>query len=253
MTIDCMKERMITVQLRSTIFLQQNIGYTPENAEKFRNLLIPGCKIYGIVQPGIPMLGVNPTVPQYGMSWRLFKKCDDGGEYNIAFQPGKIDIVFAHETPYGDDIEKNFCDQSIEWFTKILDTQGNEPVLRIAYAPLYAIMKDAEFTGDAIWSSILKKTAFNGVQFQDINLTFLLKRQINFNGTDIQMNLLHTIFDGVQTKTENDSQIIHNVFLFQFDLNSIPEKILNMDKEGIAAFFNGILEIKNNLVDNVIA
>ena len=73
-----MKEKMNTVQLRSTIFLQQNIGYTPENAEKFRNLLMPGCKIYNIAQPGMPMLGVNPNMPQYGMPWRLFSKLEEG-------------------------------------------------------------------------------------------------------------------------------------------------------------------------------
>ena len=50
-----MKERMVILQLRSTIFLQQNIGYTPENAEKFRALLLPDCKVYGIPQPGVPM------------------------------------------------------------------------------------------------------------------------------------------------------------------------------------------------------
>ena len=88
-----MTDNMVIVQLRSTIFLQQNIGYTPENAAQFQILLLPNSKVYGIPQPGVPMLGINPTIPQYGLPWRIFEKCEDGSEYNIAFQPGKIDIT----------------------------------------------------------------------------------------------------------------------------------------------------------------
>lgn len=246
-----MKERLIIVQLRSTIFLQQNISYTPENATKFQELLLPGSKVYGIPQPGLPMLGINPTMPQYGLPWRLFKKCEDGGEYNIAFQPGKIDIVLAKETAYTTDIEKEFCEQSIVWFSKILDTQNGIPVIRIAYAPLYALKKDGEYAGDAIWSNFLKKTVFDGTQAQDVNLQFLLKQLIKFGDREIQMNLLYTLFDGKQSKTVDDMPIVSDVFLMQLDLNSIPEIILNMDKAGVATFYNTILEIKNKLVDNV--
>ena len=32
-----MKENLSTVQLRSSIFLQQNIGYTPENADRIKD------------------------------------------------------------------------------------------------------------------------------------------------------------------------------------------------------------------------
>lgn len=242
---------MIIVQLRSTIFLQQNIGYTPENAAKFQALLLPGSKVYGIPQPGVPMLGVNPTMPQYGLSWRLFKKCEDGGDYNIAFQPGKIDIVLAKEAAYDTDIEKEFCKQCIKWFSDILETQKGLPVIRIAYAPLYAIRKDGDYSGDAIWGNLLKKTIFNGTQAQDINLQFLLKQLIKIGNEEIQMNLLHTIFDGKQSKMVNDVTVVSDVLLMQLDLNSIPEKILNMGKEGVSEFFNAVLEIKNKLVENV--
>ena len=76
-----MKEKLVTVQLRSTIFLQQNIGYTPDIATQFQNLLgIADSKVYGIPLPGAPILGVNPMTPQFGMPWRLFQKEDNGGE-----------------------------------------------------------------------------------------------------------------------------------------------------------------------------
>lgn len=244
-----MKEKMITVQLRSTIFLQQNIGYTPENAEKFRNLLMPGCKIYNITQPGMPMLGVNPNMPQYGMPWRLFNKSEEG-EYNIAFQPGKIDIILAKEVAYGDDIEKDFCNKSIKWFSDILETQGNTVATRIAYAPLYAIKNEGE-DKNLIWENLLKKTVFGGIPTQDVNLSFLLKSFIPIQGENVQINLLHNIFDGNQIKNEGTSPTVHKVLLLQLDLNTIPEKNLSLTKDGVADFFSNILKTKSNLINNV--
>ena len=248
-----MKEKLSTVQLRSTIFLQQNIGFTPENAEKFRGLLhLEGSEAYGIPQPGLPVLGVNPTLPQYGMPWRLFLKRSDGGEYNVAFQPGKIDIVLAKEDSYENDIEQRFCRESIEWFSSILDTQDGINVQRIAYAPLYAVPKvNGENLGEELWRSFLKKTVVDGVQAQDINLQFLFKKLIRFGKMELQMNLLHQIFDGVQTKIVDDKQTIREVLLLQLDLNSVPEKVLSLNKDGMASFFEGILEIKNRLIENV--
>ena len=54
-----MRGNIITVQLRSTIFLQQNIVYTPENATMFRELLMPNSEIYNISQPGMTIFGMT--------------------------------------------------------------------------------------------------------------------------------------------------------------------------------------------------
>ena len=243
---------MRTVQLRSTIFLPQNIGYTPESAEKFANLLMPDSRAYSIVQPGMSMLGVNPNAPQYGMPWRLFKKSGTG-EYNIAFQPGKIDIVLAKEVLCDDAFEKSFCDECIHYFSKILESlspSSPSVVTRIAYAPLYAITQDDPLF-QSLWANLLKKTLYNGNQIQDTNLSFLLKGILKFGGKEVQMNFLHNIFDGNQIKSEGSSQIVRKVILFQLDLNSIPESNLNMDTQGVADFFSTILSVKNNLVANV--
>ena len=67
------------------------------------------------------------------------------------------------------------------------------------------------------------------------------------------MNLLHNIFDGKQTRNDNDLQTVRDVLLLQLDLNSVPDKILSLGIEGVSSFFNGILDIKNKLVDNVTA
>lgn len=246
-----MKERMTILQLRSTIFMQRNIGYTPDVSNQFRSLLIPTAKVYGIPQPGVPVLGVNPTAPQYGMPWRLFSKTDDGKEYNIAFQPGKIDIILALSMvmSYDDSLEKDFCKQSIEWFARILGIDESAAISRIAYAPLYAIEKNSDKDGDDIWSKLLKKPVIGGMTTQDVNLSFLLKSIEKFGSADIQMNFLHNIFDGIiQSKTSEEPR---RALLFQLDLNSVPEKPLNLKKDEMAAFFNGIVDIKKQLVENV--
>lgn len=244
-----MKDKINIVQLRSTIFLSQNIGYTPENAEKFKKILMPEGKIYGIPQPGIPVLGVNPNVPQFGMPWRIFHKTVEG-EYNIAFQPGKIDIVLAKEVKYGDDTEKDFCRKSIGWFSQIINQFKEVYVTRIAYAPLYAIKDDAS-NAKHIWNILLKKTVFDGVPSQDINLSFLLKKIINIGEKDVTMNLLYNIFDGNQIRNENGKESVSKVLLLQLDLNSIAEETLNLGCQDISEFFNNILEIKCKLIDNV--
>lgn len=238
---------MNILQLRSTIFIPQNIGYSPENAEDFKNQLELGdCKIYGI--PPVGVVGINPNTPQYGMPWRLFKKTDDGNEYNIAFYPGKIDIILTKNISYNEDIEDDFCKKSIVWLGAILD-KTEKHVTRIAYAPLYAFKT---IDAGTIWNTLLKSTVYDGIQTQDLNLSFLLKKIIKFGEKDIQMNMLHNFSDGIQTVMENESLKADKVVLFQLDLNSVPEKDLSLDKDGVKSFFKNILEEKNKLVKNVI-
>lgn len=244
-----MESNIITVQLRSTIFLQQNIVYTPENATKFQNLLMPNSEIYNISQPGMTIFGMNPNMPQYGMPWRLCSKSNEE-EYNIAFQLGKIDIILAKENTYNSDIEENFCKKSSEWFSRILETQGNIGPTRIAYAPLYAIPIE-EDNASHIWSNLLNTNFLNSNSVQDINISYLLKSELDIQGVKIPMNLLHNIFDGNQIKKEGDSQKMRKVLLIQLDLNSVSEEILNLKQNEIAEFFTEILKVKNNLIKNV--
>ena len=76
-----------------------------------------------------------------------------------------------------------------------------------------------------------------------------MKSIVKFGIVDIQMNFLHNIFDGIiQSKTNEEPR---KALLFQLDLNSVPEKPLNLRKDEMAAFFNGIVDIKSQLVDNV--
>lgn len=245
---------MNIVQLRSTIFLPQNIGYTPENAERFKNLFFGDTdgKVYGIMQPGMPVFGVNPSLPQYGLPWRIFRRFDSGDEYNIVFQVGKIDIVLVKNVPYDNNLEIEFCEKSTKWFSHILDTlASNAIVTRIAYAPLYVFNKKSGTELDAFWNNLLRQTIFDGIKSQDINLSFLLKRSFSFGSKTTEINLLHNIFDGTLTTNENDNPQVVPVILFQLDLNSVPEVTLELGKGDVAAFFHDILTIKESLITNV--
>jgi hypothetical protein len=246
-----MEDKMNIVQLRATIFLQQNIGYTQENAERFKTLLMPNARILGVTQPGIPVYGVNPYVPQYGMPWRLFDKQDGGMEYNIMFLPGKIDIILAKEAPYCETMEAEFCNKSTEWFGKILNAEGISYVTRVAYAPLYAFdYEECNGNGD-FWRNILVNKSVDGIQMQDINVSYLLKTIERVGTDDVQLNMLHSIFDGVVTRKSGDKIEEKKVILFQLDLNTVPEKLLNYNGTDIERFFKKMIDIKNKLVSNV--
>lgn len=241
---------MVIVQLRATIFAPLNVYYTPENFATFSKLLLPDSKPFNADQQGVIVPGMNPNTPQYGMPWRLFKKTDEG-DYNIVFLPGKVDIILTKDAKYTDGVETAFCTKCIDWFKKILEIQGQVTVNRIAYAPLYAIKVNGEST-ETLWSGFLKKTVIDGTRLQDINLTYLIKRECSFNNIPIQMNLLHTYSDAVQIKSnEKGEENAFPVLLLQLDLNSIPDIPLSLNTEGVKDFFSGILSIKNNLVDNI--
>lgn len=241
-----MKRNMVIAQLRGTIFAPLSIGYTPETYSTFRDLLLPEAKAYNANPTEMIIPGGNLNDPQYGLPWRL-----SNGEYNIVFLPGKIDIILSIDANYSSDIEKEFCNKCSTWFSKILSTQGQIRVNRIAYAPLYAIRLDNTLSSEMIWGRMLKNTLVDGTSMQDIKLNFLLKRKIPLNGTDIQMNLLYNFSDGMQIKQIEDRQEVYKVVLLQLDLNSIPESPLALDSMGIKDFFNCILVVKNDLVDHV--
>lgn len=245
-----MRENLNIVQLRSTIFLRQDIVYTPKNAASFKELLLPGGQEYGLPF-GTTVIEANKVTPQYGMPWRLTKK-SDGGEYNIVFQTGKIDMVLNKDMPYNDVEETRFCSESMEKIAKIMDRFGPDcSATRVAYAPLYAVFKENESSNDMIWPGLLRNIEINGAIMRDINLAFVLKSSLNINSEDVQINLFHNIFDGM--RRDNDSKTSQGVIMFQLDLNTTPEKFLRLDVRGLNDFFNGVLNVKNELLDKFLS
>lgn len=247
-----MKEILKIIQLRGTIFIQQNIGYTADRSPRFRDQLLPGGKILGLPQPGLPFNGMNPNTPQYGMPWRILDRLENGSEYNIMFNPGKIDVVYNTETFYGDKTEDTFCEFCAEQFGKILDELKEINVQRIAYAPLYGIVEDEQNSLGVIWDKLLKRTAFDGSAMQDVNLTYLYKKEQLFGEKAVQLNLHHNLFDGYYTQQVDGQQTVKKTIMLQLDINSIPEISVDMDKAGVSAFFGNITITKDSLVENVI-
>jgi len=242
---------MFIGQLRGTIFAPLNIGFTPDTYKEFSDILLPGARALGVNQPEMIVPGFNPNIPQYGLPWRLFKKSqNDEGDYNIVFLPGKIDIIYTKDILYGTDAEEKFCEQCAEWFIRILSKHGNQAVTRIAYAPLYAFKLNAE-DSDPVWRRFIKRTTIDGIGLQDVNFRFLLKKEIEFNGNAIQMNLLHNFSDGVQIKQNGAVNTSQKVVLFQLDMNSIPEQPLALDSNGVRDFFRQITTVRENLVNDV--
>ena len=248
--INSMEESLKVIQLRSTIFLLQNIGYSAENVKDFSELLLPGSKPMSALPANIT-LGVDPKIPQYGMPWRLFKKENDFGEINIVFLQGKIDIILTAEYSYVSDIETRFTQKCVKWFSLILEKIKVDDVPRIAYAPTYAI-KDNGFSQDNLWTKLLKKHSFKGASIENVNLSFLFKRLIPFGNENIQMNLLYTISDCVQTIVKDGVVEDNKMQLIQLDLNSIPEKQLRLKSTNIVSFFTNIQNVRKDLIAHVI-
>lgn len=247
-----MKENLKIAVLRSTIFIPQGVLYTPENATRFRADLFPNATVYGVPQPGIPFVGVNPNMPQYGMPWRL--SFPNGiQEYNVVFLPNKIDIMLSTLQPYDSNVEREFINESIRCFNSILELLPANSVQRIAYAPLFAIMEESGVDFKPIWGTILKNTERDGLNFQDINLSYLIKKSVTIGNLNLQLNLLHNIFDGFQTRVVNNEQQMQKALLFQLDINSVPETILSLTKEDVSVFFEGVLSIKSDLINGIIS
>lgn len=250
-----MKERLKIVQLRGTVFLPQSIGYTPDTAKEFLDMLLPGGRIFGV--PQVPVLAVGPTIPQpqYGMPWRIFKRESSDSCYNIVFLPNKIDINWEGDGDYNSDLEQRFCARCSEWFAAIVNKLGGGTmVARIAYAPLYVRVEDEDFRPEMFWKKLMNPVAYEGAPIQDRSLSFLLKRVESFGEIPIQLNLLHNLFDGTRT-VNRGAQLPPEVWstcMIQLDINSVPERVLNLNDSGIKAFFSGVLSITNKLIDNLL-
>lgn len=181
------------------------------------------------------------------------KRQGTGSEYNIIFYPGKVDVVYNTEACYGDKTEESFCNFCAEKFGVILDELKATKVLRIAYAPLYGIVEDQQADLTALWNKLLKRSAFDGSPMQDVNLSYLFKKELQLGERTIQMNLHHNLFDGFFTQQIEGQQKVKKTFMFQLDINSVTEVPVELDKEGVSMFFRNITKTKESLVDNVIS
>ncbi len=247
-----MDENIKIAQMRGTIFLPVNIGYSPELANIFKNLLPESTVRGAIMGNGIPIFVPNNTSPQWGMPWAL-----QSSDTNIMFLPGKIDIIKNSEFPYKDAKAKEFADLCVTWINTItteLQNINHNPIKlsRIAYAPLFVLKLDeCPKLITNVWNKVFNIPKQDHA-ITDRNVSFLIKKDIQLNENSVQLNLLHTISDGKQTINSNGSLINKNVTIIQLDINTIPEVSYQLESLDIQVFFNEVLPLGNDLIENLI-
>ncbi len=247
-----MDENIKIAQIRGTIFLPVNIGYSPEFANTFKSLL-PESTVHGaIMGNGAPTFVPTNTPPQWGMPWIL-----QSSDTSIMFLPGKIDIIESLEFSYNDTKVQEFKNLCVTWINKIttelknINSNSIKP-LRIAYAPLFVLKFDEcpELISN-VWNKIFNIDTQNH-PITDRNVSFLIKKDIQLNEKSVQLNLLHTISDGKQTIESNGSFINKDVSIIQLDINTIPDATYQFDSNDVQAFFNEVLPLGKNLIENLI-
>lgn len=203
------------VQQRASIFFfSQYIGYSEENAKKFIDLIgHENMKIGAIQGQGIAVPLSNPDMPQLGMPWRIID-----GNASINFLPGKIDVIRDNEEA-PETGTSDFVAYVKDIIGKIINGT-HYSMSRVAYAPLFSVITQEQGEVKKRWGKLLVKTSCEGIDFQNIELRYLLKKEVNLNGKSVQINLFHQISDGMHFK---DGKKDADCLLLQIDVNTIPE------------------------------
>lgn len=206
------------VQQRASIFMPQSIMYTPDNAVKFKAMLLPNARELQVTNANVPPQIANSLAPQYGMPWQLFDD-SDGCINRVVFFPNKIDIVREKDGEFGNaDVE--FIGSCKEKF-RAIKVEVNGPIFRMAYSPIVSFAVNEETPKSEFWNEFLKRTTIKGIPFQNIEFTYLLKRILSINNRDIELNFHHQIADGYHlTDNVKDADCI----LFTLDINTVADK-----------------------------
>ncbi len=242
------------VQQRGTIFINQIIGYTPENEKKFKSLLLPDG-VVSAIRPSIQQGGVVAPLPltippQFGMPWQLRKELGesvDGSKQDlcISFFPGKVDIVLNKVGDIGeiDNYLLNLCKEQF----RVLREESFE-VTRLAYCPLYSLVVNSSILAEDYWKLSLKKTSSMGIPMQNRELSYVLKNDEIINGKPITMNFLHQIKDGYHvTKGIKDADCI----LISLDINSVAENSYRFEVNDMNEFWALCPRWTAKLLDNI--
>lgn len=242
-----MKAGIKIVQMRGTIFLPENIGYTEDNATKFQALLMPNGTI------GNVFLGGNMPIasaPQWGGPWCL-TQTENSQTKQIMFLPNQIDVIAYNDNGYDAEAEKSFITECKMSFYKIVEELGETTKLtRLAYAPLLVIEKEQQ-PHKGIFNKILNIKSEETDYITDRDVTFTLKREVVINGKNILLNLLHKISDGYQTITTIGNPTKKEIYMLQLDINTVVEQRYKFEKNDVESFYDRVIELKNSLIDNL--
>lgn len=235
-------------QIRCSIFISQFIGFTPENFDTFRTLLMPEGVATGVQVNG----AVSPTPfysqPQYGMPWSLSKNLQGQNDSEIiSFLPGKIDFVL-NKTGDIQELVMPYISRCENGFQSIISKLKSVEVNRLAFCPLHSIKIDEKSPADLYWGNILKRTSSNGIPCQNVEISYLLKNQERINGKDVSMNFLHQIKDGFHMI---NGQKDEDCILVVLDINTATENNLKFSAEDQHSFWNKCFEWEMDLLNNI--
>jgi hypothetical protein len=242
-----MENQRTIVQLRASIFYPQNIGYSPENSRKYKDIFLPDGEIsqFGMQ----PIANFSFPQPQIGigMPWQLVQKLNNNGSKNeiVSFLPGKIDIVRNDEL-ITQDQERTFINSCSKRFTDCL-SDLKIPATRIASCPTVAIL----LTGSddyTIWNQLLKQSSYEGIPYKDINLSYLIKKTQTLKGQTFAVNFLHKICNGIQIK---EGKKTADCLLVQIDMNTVPDQSYQFNSNQIEDFLVQSISWKENIIDHI--
>lgn len=227
------------VQLRGTIFTPVAIGFTEDLKNKFLPLL-PDGQVQPVIAPFLPQtpfpVGQQMTL---GGPWRIVK---DGR--SIVFNPQSVDVVEGRYNDYISSEEEfaEFCVKVLSAITECLNYNT-----RLAYCPTFAMDQQDGFNCKDWWATMFASTTQAGVNMQEVNLTYVLKKGFDLNGKKLTLNMHHNIFDGFRYNNnvkEKDSIII------TLDINTVPQSDLRLDSADVKLFFEKALKEKEKLMTN---
>lgn len=230
------------VQQRASIFIMQSIFYTPNDAVKYKQMLLPDAKESPVVNANMPLQFANPKVPQFGMPWQLVEE-KEGYINRVVFLPNKIDIIQEKDGIFGID-DKEFIGFCMEKFMA-LKAEINGPIYRMAYSPIITFAVNDETPSSDFWNEFLKRTTVKGIPFQNIELAYLLKRKEIINEKEIELNFHHQLADGYHlVNNEKDADCV----LFTLDINSVSEKPYEFEISDLSDFLSKSIQWSNELI-----
>ena len=169
--------------------------------------------------------------PGVNDSWQLV---DVEIGYNIVFIQNKIDLIYVKKNP-AKDVEKDFIAFTIKAFKTIIAEEG--PAVRMAYSPTYVLDPDDGFDYPDYWKMILSTNKIEGMDMQDINVQYLLKKDWNLDGNNVSINLLHNWSDAIKTQNTKEGQSQSKCITLNLDINTVPGRKTIFHEQSLEHFF----------------
>ena len=176
----------------------------------------------------------------YGGPWKIVK---DGR--SIIFNQVNVDII---ENRVNDQISSEeefveFCVKVFETITKFVNCNT-----RMAYAPTFAMDEIDDFRCKDWWDTMFASTSIAGMNMQDINLTFLMKKGIDINGKKLTLNIHHKILDGYRYDQNNVKT--NDSIIVTLDINTVQDNAIELKADDVRVFFEKAVEEKMKLMKN---